>query len=84
MKGSKGSKESKVEPMKEQTAEQELEKAQRDAAAGEAELELSDIEDKNSEAVKLLREWANKWGPKTGNKRLAKVLRGTAQYMAHV
>lgn len=73
-----------LKPMREESTEQAMQKAQMDAAAGEAELDLYDIEEKNPEAVKLVKDWMNRHRMKAGYKRMAKVLAGTGQFMSHV
>ena len=79
-----------LKPMREESVEQAMEKAARNATAGEAQIELWEIEEKNPEAVKLVRDWMLKWLKGTpehigaGYKRLGKVLADKQQFATHV
>ena len=47
-----------------------------DDAANDASLDLEKIREEYSDGVKAIEEWAKKWVPSAGYKRLAKILAG--------
>jgi hypothetical protein len=47
-----------------------------DDAANDASLELEKIREEYEDGVKAVEEWAKKWVPSAGYKRLAKILAG--------
>lgn len=47
-----------------------------DDAANDASLELEEIREKYEDGVKAIEDWAKKWVPTAGYKRLAKILAG--------
>jgi len=54
----------------------EFNKKTMDDAANDASVELETIREKHADGVKAIEDWAKKWVPSAGYKRLGKILAG--------